>query len=210
MIIIDDKIIILMNPKCGTTSIHKVFNNKKFNITFRSSRRIEQCALKYNAPLYNHGNLKSVEYYCKFHKKNIKDYYIISLIRNPYKRYLSWYEYSQKKNEGQYTFTNFITYDHLKQFNYDNFCQIVGKKVDKVIDIKNFKEFWNKIIVPKFKVPFINNIPRDNQGSGTYEKKYKFTDILVKQINQIFYNDFKEGMYPILNNANQVNEFCKC
>lgn len=208
MIIIDDKIIILMNPKCGTSSLHKIFNNKKFNITFRSLKKIFQCPLKYNAPLYNHGNLRSVEYYCHFKKKDIKKYYIISLIRNPYKRYLSWYDYYQRKNDNKYTFNNFIFYEHIHRFNYDNYCRTEKHKVNKVIDIKNLETFWNSFIVTKFNVPLIKKIPKVNHGKDGYQKKYKFSNDLVRHINKFYSNDFQEGGYQKCKTAIEVNKLC--
>ena len=162
MIIIDDKVVILMSPKCGTNSIAKAIRESGNRITFGSTLNITQCAGNYDDFRYNHSNLRALEIFCQNNNKDIKNYYVISLIRNPYKKYVSAYRFNKSKKRSMYMNCNFNEYiesHHLNQFIYTNYCMTENNKVDNVVDIKNFKEFWNTKVAPKYKLRQVYNIP---------------------------------------------------
>ena len=104
-------------------------------------------------------------------------------------------------------FNEYIESHHLNQFIYTNYCMTENNKVDNVVDIKNFKEFWNTKVAPKYKLRQVYNIPHENITQPIDEKIY-FTQELVDKINKDYYLDFIEGGYEILKDVDEVNKFC--
>ena len=197
------KIILLNNRKSGSTSLRHILKEadndvKKIDLT-QDLTPIE----KRNHFLKNsykcHINVNKLFEYFKINNMNIKDYDIITTIRDPIEKAISSYYY-YKPDRNLKLFTE-LNYDKKSKFYYDintyilkggyigesilDFAFINGeKKVTHIFDINN-----NELINEYFKSKNIN-IKLKHKNISKKNNNIKINEIAENYIRKKFYYDF--------------------
>jgi len=188
------KFIFLANAKCGSTTVHtllKPYAEVAFTRTIRSE------------PLSKHDTLREVIQYFQDNHLDISQYYIFTILRNPYQRMVSWYLYEAVGKRK--TKLSFHQYLQQKKFypvqNYQDFAEDPDKqvKVDYCMKLENLAEDL-QTVCQKLGIPLnLQNLPRKNPGKipppslskvNWYSKKS--TRRLIKEY---FQSDFRVGNY---------------
>lgn len=134
---------------------------------------------------------------------NVEDYFIFSLVRNPFTRLASWYEH-QKRNGKFQSFSNFIkTIDPLdflffSQEYYLYHGKTLNKEVSFVGKYENFNEdinfIANKIGITNYNIPHINRSMmweiHPNLNSYKLYKQYYNEDWMKEWVREKYKNDF--------------------
>lgn len=199
MIVTEDKLIFIDNPKCASTTMRAYYEQILPKIVFRSSRTIGQCNGDHADPNYVHSNLGGAINYLKSTNQKVSDFKIFTTIRNPYERFYSHYRYFVKMNENK------LSKDELKVDNFlyrkmtvccfpRNFRFYEDHEVENLIKVENIHgdlEKFNNIHNIGFK---ISSSMKKNTSNNTV-RGFKFTDEIIKYIDLNYSDDFSSGKY---------------
>lgn len=202
MIIPEKKILFVHIPKTGGQSVTKyLLQNlgEKTNLKNSKYGLINNKKSKIEGPYHFH-HLLLREYKSLGLVKNIDDYFKISVVRNPYSRFVSAFYFNNLQDKFSYT-------DVLKQLPFEDknldlyrmfipqvdYLKIGGKiKIDKLFYQENLKELFN----------FFNNEYMmkgnyyTNISKTTEQKPLTKKDIIL--INQLYFVDFREFGYKMI------------
>jgi len=192
------KFIFIHIPKCAGSTISysllnnlycKSFNKDKFDQLDPSIVEVFKIAVNQgnSDALNQHGTLKDIKSYLSKKNLNINDYFKFSLMRNPWERRVSQYEYAKRmaKQTGAYwakrislmSFYEFITERNDSQLNWvsDEKDNVAVDFLGSGINIqKEFNIICDKIGIQKKELPHRN---------ATKHKHYiKYYDEETKQI----------------------------
>ena len=140
--------------------------------------------------------------------ENSKNFYIFTVVRNPYTRLVSSYFHGLRKKEHNYSFEEFI-----KKSNYKNLFlspQVIyfGHNIQENIHIikyenfeNNVKSIFKKLNIQYTKIPHINYNPiYDKQPNLKQESYYKqfYTEEWMKDwVRERYKDDFKQFDYEL-------------
>ncbi len=225
---IDKKILFIHIPKCSGTYISRLFemernnflhNSKQSSIVSGDCHVLGRTLQHYPLDMiinvintYNVMNNKNI---------NINNYYIFTIIRNPYDRFISAYnQYPNRCNKkfsemiNNKNITDFALYlrDRVKTegdnfFKYGPFHQfepmIKYTKENETYHVNFIKleqNYENKIkqLCKKYNIVY-NNVKLNKNSSELDYSKYKKNKLLVECINEIYKEDF------IFFNYKQIN-----
>ena len=202
MIIPEKKILFVHIPKTGGQSVTKyLLQNlgEKTNLKNSKYGLINNKKSKIKGPCHFH-HLLLREYKSLGLIENIDDYFKISVVRNPYSRFVSAFYFNNLQDKFSYA-------DVLKQLPFEDknldlyrmfipqvdYLKIGGKiKIDKLFYQENLKELFN----------FFNNEYMmkgnyyTNISKTTEQKPLTKKDIIL--INQIYFADFREFRYKMI------------
>lgn len=199
MIVTEDKLIFLDNRKCGSSTMRRYYGQIAKKIVFQSTKNITQCAGDFSDPNYVHVNLKGALKYIKAHNENVEDFKIFTTIRNPYERFLSYYRYYTRRNEGQVPddelkINSFLARQATKSCFPEKFRFCGDYEVKNLIKVENLHndlERFNKIHKIGFKIDPTLRI----NASSNILKNFIFTNELVEYIDSNYSADFLSGDY---------------
>tara|TARA_Y100000992_G_C21272879_1_gene497932 strand:+ start:425 stop:1108 length:684 start_codon:yes stop_codon:yes gene_type:complete len=181
-------------PKTGGTYVEEVFNKHNYKIgRFDNNKHLEEknkCNFWHTPVKYN----KNI---------NFKDYRVFTVVRNPYDRIISEYnwgsfgEYYKKLNVSKNTEINqFISKLNTNEKIYDGDCHLLpqseyltdyyGNKVENIIHQENLDKELEKFI-NKYKL----NVKLSKQKNNIKQKNYTQNDLNTESKN-IIKNYYKE------------------
>lgn len=180
-------------PKTGGTSINKMLSNQyKWNIP--------------QSRLSNHQPIFILEKY-----NNLSDYYIFTVVRNPFKRAYSYYQHYQKVSGTRTTFREFLdtvksnnkTIDELKHLeiiptesrtpfipftqSFYLFDSAGDMRIDRIYKHENLDQLENDF-----------NIQLPKLNSGSYDKTdyiKAYTSEIIDLVRDIYSEDFENLGY---------------
>ena len=200
-----NKIIYIANPKTGSTSLRKMMDKYNDNKLFNK--------LNNNNDFNHHYNFQQWKKILLKYEINIEDYFVFTTIRNPFKRIISYYNYSKfDKNGCPFWHDNYIEYD--KNYSWETFIEIAKDSLWYFLKFINYNnDKYNLIIkIEDFDINDINNKIYKHCGKSNYfDKKLKLN--VTKKLNSLYYqkqshidkvaNIFKDdihyGNYEIIN-----------
>jgi len=141
---------------------------------------------------------------------NVNDYFIFTIVRNPFTRIASAYEHEKRKGRHDYNFYNFLKNSSgnelilLPQSYYINAGQTKDKKVSFVGRYETYEKdvsyIFNKIGVTT-PIPHLNRNPLyEKQPNLNQEKYYKYfysEEWMKDWVRERYENDFKIFNYDM-------------
>lgn len=208
----EKKFIFIHPPKCAGTSLRLVlreaFNSCNKNINFEPFYMdLTDEGIDYIMPI--HGSIsKFIKFICDRHGLGFfkrEEWYIFSVVRNPYDRLVSYYHHSQVNNP------NFVNGKTFKQFIetiisineksqnwsfYDLFHHKTKLFLDDYVRLENFEEdvkrITNKLGIEDYKIHHYK--PKSNRINYDYRSYYndKMIDFVSKKLKwDIEYFNYK-------------------
>jgi hypothetical protein len=192
------KFVFLANPKCASTTLHEMlrpYSDEAYTFSV------------YQRPIGTHADAKTVKKYLKRKGRDIKDYYVITTIREPFARIKSCFRYeSHWKHHKDITdlfrpipkdFKSYVMGDwFFKRFiDIDKFTRDEDGKqlVDSIIKVEEFSEEVPKLI-KKLQLPLnIDKVPMSNVTSK--KKGVDYDKEMKEHIYNFHFGDFK--FYPV-------------
>jgi len=209
MIVTKENLVFLDNPKCGSSTMRKVYYPQMKNHIYRGHLALPSVNNNFHDYRYQHTGIEgSINYITKVLNKPVSEFKIICLIRNPYDRILSGLNHRRNRNPKNkndlwdYIKPGSMVGEFLVPHKYRVFDQY---ECDHLIKCENLHEDVKKIS-DSYNLNL--KIPQSNQtiNKGNYGKhKFIFTDKVVDRINEEWELDFKDGNYPILT-TEELNE----
>jgi len=125
-----------------------------------------------------------IKYYKNTYGEKINDYFLFTIVRNPYDRMLSFYFFSKGKNNQVFNrneFINFIKKNDSFQHKYiDNTFHIIHFEnlINELKNIECFKEIVD-----------FNNYPTLNASSNS---KRNYNEIYDEELKDLVFNKYKK------------------
>lgn len=194
MILLDNKIAFLENPKCGSSTLRHYFRQiPKRKWLFKSRKRIDECKYGHSDPDYVHCNLYAT--INKIYELGYKpsEFKFITSIRDPYDRVqsgINYYKSFHKKNITVKQYLKRYVKNELLRPRYFRFHN--HYKVSDFIRVESFHQDMKRISKRyQLKLKIDSSVKKN-------KKKYipvTLDDSDILKINELFYEDFMDGGY---------------
>lgn len=187
------KIVVLSNPKCGSTTFCKMFDQYS-DFTWETRNKCKNI-LNTNYDALVHAPAKNIKKIMS--KKGLKwdDYKSFITIRNPWDRVVSLYYYKCEKQEYSKSFEYFVKNDLEKSMGYTTFDMIHDNNECIVTGIIKIEEMENELsnFLPHLK--FNYNIHENISKTRDRDYKKYYNEETKEIVRKLYWYDIHLGFY---------------